>query len=787
MRRLRQAALGVCAAALAGPAAAQAPAGDLVRELVVTAQKRAQNLQDVPVVVAVLPARRLQDAGVRDIKDLQILAPGFNATSTASNAQTSFRIRGVGTVGDNPGMESSVGTVVDGVLRARSSVGHGDLGELERVEILKGPQGTLFGKNASAGVVNVITRAPEFAFGGRGEVSLGNYGAYGASASVTGPLAAETLAGRLFAAARSRDGYAQVHKGAGPGTQTDDSESSRIVRGQLLWRAAAGLEIRAIADYAARNEHCCVNFPTRIGPTAAWIDALAADAGVYRPADPGARITYANDDMDNRVRDGGVSLQGDWALAPSLDLTSITAWRKWKSTAGVDNDYSSADLWRRPADGRHFTAIEQLTQELRLAGRGERLDWIGGVFLHREILDVGVHTELGADYERYYGLVLSQGANPAFISTLTGLPVGASLPAGGGPRDRFDHKAQSWAAFGDATLKVTGALQATVGLRYTDENKDLTAHYRNALPAAGCTAALARGVPASALGVLCAAHLDPAFNDAVVKQSRGDRRWSGTVKVAYRVDPRLMTYVSYADGFKGGGFNLDRARVRTGVIGTNTSFPAETVRSWEVGVKANTADSALLANAAVFHQTFENFQLNTYDGVSFVVAPIPKVVSRGVDLDLAWRTPVDGLSLAGGATYAETQYGAFTPPPGVSARLPGSRLSYAPLWSATASGAYVRPLTARLTLRAAAAAKYSSAYNTGSNLDPAKVQPAFALLNGRIGVGAPDEGWAVELWGQNLTGEDYFQVIIDQSLQSGTLAGFLGAPRTYGVTIRTEF
>jgi outer membrane receptor protein involved in Fe transport len=383
--------------------------------------------------------------------------------------------------------------------------------------------------------------------------------------------------------------------------------------------------------------------------------------------------------------------------------------------------------------------------------------------------------------------VLSQGADVNFVSGLTGLPVGASLPTGGGPRDRFDHRAQSWAAFGDATLKITDALQASVGLRYTDEEKALTARYRNALPAAGCTAALARGVPAAALGVLCAAHLDPAFDDAVIRQKRGDRRWSGTAKLAYRVDPRLMAYVSFADGFKGGGFNLDRARARTGVIGTDTSFPAETVRSWEVGVKANTADSAFAAGAAVFYQTFKDFQLNTYDGVSFLVAPIPEVVSRGLDLDLAWHTPVEGLSLAGGATYAETQYGAFAPPPGVSARLPGSRLSYAPLWSATASASYVRPLSARLTLRASAAAKYSSAYNTGSNLDPAKVQPAFTLVNGRIGLGAPDERWAVELWGQNLTGEDYFQVIIDQSLQSGTLAGFLAPPRTYGVTLRTEF
>ncbi|MDF2902207.1 MAG: TonB-dependent receptor, partial [Phenylobacterium sp.] len=157
-------------ACAAGPALAQ-DAGT-VSELVVTAQKREQNLQDVPVVVTTLPQRQLQDAGVRDIKDLQVLAPGLSVTSSTSEAQTSARIRGVGTIGDNPGLESSVGTVIDGVYRSRSGVAFGDLGELERVEILKGPQGTLFGKNTSAGVINVITRPPSFDFGANAEVTF---------------------------------------------------------------------------------------------------------------------------------------------------------------------------------------------------------------------------------------------------------------------------------------------------------------------------------------------------------------------------------------------------------------------------------------------------------------------------------------------------------------------------------------------------------------------------------------------------------------------------------------
>ncbi len=214
----------IAAACAAAPSVAQE--SGTVAELVVTAQKREQNLQDVPIVVTTLPQRQLQDAGVRDIKDLQVLAPGLSVTSSTSEAQTSARIRGVGTIGDNPGLESSVGTVVDGVYRARSGVAFGDLGELERVEILKGPQGTLFGKNTSAGVISVLTKAPSFDFEAAGELTVGDHGALGVAGSVTGPIVADKLAGRLYAAKRERDGFADVHVGAGPRTRTDDTDQN---------------------------------------------------------------------------------------------------------------------------------------------------------------------------------------------------------------------------------------------------------------------------------------------------------------------------------------------------------------------------------------------------------------------------------------------------------------------------------------------------------------------------------------------------------------------------------
>lgn len=784
---MRTASWAVLAAACAGAPALAQDQGT-VAELVVTAQKREQNLQDVPVVVTTLPQRQLQDAGVRDIKDLQVLAPGLSVTSSTSEAQTSARIRGVGTIGDNPGLESSVGTVVDGVYRARSGVAFGDLGELERVEILKGPQGTLFGKNTSAGVINVITEAPSFDFEAAGEVTVGNYGALGLAASVTGPIVEDAMAGRLYVAKRQRDGFADVHVGAGPRTRTDDTDQDYYtVRGQLLITPTSELSIRVLADYSDRDEHCCVNFVTVAGPTAPIIDALAGDEGIQRPPNPFARIANANRDMGSKITDAGVSAQLDWDINESVTLTSISAFREWRSEGGSDIDYSSADIWYRSTDGSSFNQIKALSQEIRLAGSTETINWLIGGFYSNEDLKAAAATTFGTAYEPYFGLLLSGGANPALISALTGLPFGTNFPAGAGPRDSYDHNSEGWAIFTNNSWQVTEQLELTLGLRYSDDTKTVRSHYTNAAPATACAAALVRPMTAAQRGAICAPHSDPAFDNVVTNQEQSEGRWGGTFKASYRFNESVMTYASYAEGFKSGGFNLDRARLAPGVINPDTSFPAETVVSYELGVKSNTPDYRLLANATLFHQTYEDFQLNTYTGISWLVASIPEVVSRGVDLDVMWRTPLEGLSFSGGATYAETQFGEFTPPAGISPRLPNTRLSYAPLWSAAGTINYERPISDDLELRASVSAKYTSEYNTGSNLDPLKSQPPLTLVNARLVLGAQDDRWSAELWAQNLTDEDYNQVIVDQPLQTGTYATFLAPPRTYGVTLRGRF
>ena len=756
-------------------------------EIIVTAQKREQRLQDVPVVVSVLNQQQLENAGVRDVKDLQTITPGLNVTSSTSPAQTSIRIRGVGTVGDNPGLESSVGTIVDGVYRARSGVAFGDLGELERVEVLKGPQSTLFGKNMSAGVINVISASPSFNPSAEFVGSYGNYNAWTVSGAATGGLIGDTVAGRIFALKRERDGFWKVRTGAGPRTSTRaDNENNWTVRAQLLIRPTDRVDIRLIGDWSERDEDCCVNAPSIAGPTAAFVDALAPDAGTLRNGKPFDRITYANRPTDFRIRDRGVSGQLDWELSDALSLTSITAYRYYKSNSGVDIDYSSADIWYRGSDG-NSNQFKVFSQEARLAYNSERINSILGVFYADERLEARQNTFFGSDYERYFGLLLSGGTNPNAVSALTGIAAGSNFVPNTGQRDFHRHRASSFAVFTDNTFTIADGLDLTLGIRYTDEVKRTTSHYTNTSPANACAAALARRLPAAAITALCSPTSDVAFNDVTTQQRRPENRWAGSAKLQYRFSPTVMAYGSYANGFKSGGFNLDRARTAIGVINPDTSFATEKVESYEIGTKTSWLGQRLLANIAAFYQTYTDFQLNTYTGVSFVVTSIPKVTSKGVDLDLLYNTGIQGLTLNAGATYADTKFGDFPPPLPNLTRLSGNQLPYAAKWNVTGGFTSKQPMTSDLNFLSSASLKWTSSYNTGSNLDPLKVQQPFALLNARVGIEPTNEAWSLEVWAQNLTNSNYYQVIVDQPLQSGTYGAFIGQPRLYGVTGRVRF
>ncbi|MBW3560492.1 MAG: TonB-dependent receptor, partial [Proteobacteria bacterium] len=311
------------------------------------------------------------------------------------------------------------------------------------------------------------------------------------------------------------------------------------------------------------------------------------------------------------------------------------------------------------------------------------------------------------------------------------------------------------------------------------------------------------------VGGLCLNNENNDFDElGPVEQSRKEEAATGTVKLVYDVTDDIMTYASYSRGFKAGGFNLDReqaiVRTPTGPNFTadpNTEFRGEYVDSFELGTKTNLFDRSLLLNATVFHQTFEDFQLNTFVGTAFIVETLPEVITKGADVDFIYATPIEGLSLQGGVTYAETQVSEFTAadlivPSRFNSlrRLPGSRLSFAPLWSVSGAGTFEQPFGNGLMLRANLTAKYLSGYNTGSDLHPSKFQQRYTLVNARLGIGTEDERITVEAFAQNLTNAEYLQVgfngpfQVDENNDAVSIYNaFLGQPRTLGVTLRLKY
>ena len=408
---------------------AQALADEDSGEIIVTAQGRRQVLQDVPIAVTAIGGNELQDSGATDIRQLNQLAPSLLVSSTGSEANGSARIRGIGTVGDNPGLESSVAVFIDGVYRSRSGIGLNELGEIDRVEVLRGPQGTLFGRNASAGLINIISKRPSYTPEVYGEATIGNYDLRRLSGGVTGGLS-DTLAGRLDVVYVKRDGFYDDEA-----NDTTINNRNRIfTRGQLLFEPTDAMSFRLIGDYTYRNERCCaaVYVNNEMNDTIGGLNDPAQNNIVRVLRDLGQDLSAFEDGFDRNVsvtpgrsyagktRDGGVSLEGKFDLG-AAELTSITGYRHYKADQGGDFDYGTVDILYRPADGGSYRKFETLSQELRLNGSAfnDKLDWLVGGYYADEDLTLRDELRFGDDYGRFAacrlvtGSTLAVGYNPA--------------------------------------------------------------------------------------------------------------------------------------------------------------------------------------------------------------------------------------------------------------------------------------------------------------------------------------------------------------------------------------
>jgi len=437
----------------------------LIDEIVVTATKRASTLQDIPIAVSVTTAETIEKAEIRDVLDLQSVVPSLRVGQLNSSAQTNFIIRGFGNGDNNPGVEPSVGVFIDGVFRSRSAAAISDLPSLERVEVLRGPQSTLFGKNASAGVINVVTQKPTGEAGGKLSGTFGNLGSVIVKGEVQGALS-ENAAFSLAAGTNTRDGYVA---NLGNGNELNNRDRQNV-RGQIVYNPSDATELRLIADFDTLEEECCATVNLIAGPT---FGAIRAAGGTLVANNPEALSTFINVDPTNEIDNSGISLQVDHERE-NFTITSITALRNVDSNSVIDADFTSAAVITNELD----TEIDTFTQEIRFTSNGGgSLDWNVGAFFFDEQIDFTDDLPFGSGFRNYIDALAFGAGAPGAIAGLEqglGIPVGSFFPAGGGDTVVTSLDNQAISLFGQFDWHINDNLTATLGLNYTKDEKEAT-------------------------------------------------------------------------------------------------------------------------------------------------------------------------------------------------------------------------------------------------------------------------------------------------------------------------
>ena len=697
-----------------------APSADGVPEITVTARHRTESLQKVPVAVSVVSGAQAAAANLNDIQDISSEVPSVDFRTSASNKDRTVFVRGVGTISTSPSVEPSVSTVIDGVVQARAGQATVDLLDLDHIEVLEGPQGTLFGKNASAGVINIITKSPTNTPSGYLDAGIYEGGEYRVGGGVSGPIT-DQLQGLLSLF----DGQYDGNVGNLANGKHVNGYRHEGGRAKLVAEASPDLKFTFSADYTHSIDttptgvwvsSSKVAYPTNVvSPNAALAGQLTAE-GIT----PSANNTIVDENVDSSVHDdnGGASLQADWDFGGGYRLTSITAYRDWRNVQYQDYDELGAPAANLPqvADTGHLS-FQQTSQELRIASpKDQFVDYVVGLFA----LD-SIDRET---YERDDLFVAGGSTTPGAYSGL----------AHYGARDL------NYAAFGEADVNFTKSFRAIIGFREVSDNLSYYHQRVSVLPVVG-------GKPAAVTGI--------ATNFAANGSTSQDGQ-AGRVGLQYDVSQDITTYATYSRGYMGPAYNVffNMAAVNTPALRPETS------NSYEIGLKSNLFDHKLQADFSAYVTDFYDYQANftqlVAGGLVTNLINAGSVVTQGAEANFIAK-PVHGLTLNADLAYDDAHVVSFPCPAGspVACNINGEPLPFAPRWKTHLEGDYRFPVTSAYDVSVESDYNWQSQVQYQLAETPNTIQPAYGIWNASVAVLGKTNGWTARFLVKNILDQHY--------------------------------
>ncbi|NML92415.1 TonB-dependent receptor [Novosphingobium olei] len=790
----------ILAAVIATPALAQqaqAESNDTggLQEIVVTAQRRSENLQNVPIAITAANSDTLAQARVDNVSNIGTITPSVTfRVSNISSSSANLVIRGLGTTGNSRSFEGSVGVFIDGVYRTRAASALQNFLDIDNLQVLRGPQGTLFGKNTTAGALLLAsakpsTARPEFLF----DATYGNYDSLIVKAAGNVPLS-DTVAFRIAGLASKRDGfYTNPTNG-----QHLNNDATQAVKAQLLFEPSSDVTIRLIGDYSHSAGNCCyATTNLKDGPTQPLVDALTRLNGGVVPSTKASDWEQTLNGKGNQViEDFGGTLQMDFGIGAGT-LKSVTAVRKFTvDQKDMDPDFTGADIFRYYENFSSRFISQELTYNTKIEALNA--DAVFGAFFSDEKLKMGRELPWASQGQAYWSTLLAgplAGINGYLASQGLG-PVSPNATPGTWAIERMRGKAKSYAGFAHLDFAVGDKVNVIAGLRYSIEKKQgsFSNPFYRASPNGSSTE----------LFTLLGLAPSPAYDREITNKAL-----SGTFGLQYRPVNDVMLYATYNRGFKAGGVNIDANAAGTllnnaaafaklspsqqiavsllnGGAGLSApkdpTYKPETVNAFEVGAKIQYFNRRARTNIALFYYDLSNLQVAQFVGLQFTVLNAKSAKDYGVELENLFEL-TDGVTLAIDGTWIPKAD--FGKDANIDPVLSDKRFRFAPKLSGNVTLNIDKPITETVNLTARAQYQYTSSQliNTAGLTE----QGAVSLVNANLGFKLPKSGLTVEGWVQNLFDKTYFTYGFATPLQTGDVNGYLGAPRTYGVRLRAAF